>query len=391
MPRQVFALLLLILMSLSCHGSGWKQLFNGSDLTGWSGDLRLWRVENGVLIGETDSAEKKVSSNTFLIWQGGELGDFELQFSARVTGNNSGVQYRSHIIDPEKWIVGGYQMDLHPRESYLGMLFEEKGRGIACERGQKVKLTEKLEPLGTIEVHPVNLADWNSYRIVARGSKLLHFINGNLAAEVEDTNAEKCSSKGIIALQLHTGEPMRAEFKDIRVQQISKDKRKGETPAWIWKREQAADNEKIFFRREFQLPTELQSANVTIMCDDAHILFVNGTEIGTNRGWATSHSYEILSHLKQGSQNIIAILGKNDKGAAGLLVRFRATQKDGKKLNVITDHNWLCSSEAAEGWTSLNFQHPSWQKAVVVRKMGEDPWLVKIAPDVEEAIPNKSQ
>jgi hypothetical protein len=386
MPRRIYGLFLLMLLSLPCQG-GWQQLFNGTDLTGWSGDPRLWRVEDGVLIGETNDTDKKVSANTFLIWQGGEPGDFELEFKARVTGNNSGVQYRSRALDPAKWVVGGYQLDLHPQASYLGMLYEEKGRGIACERGQQVKLDEKPEVLGTFKIHPVDLAVWNSYRIVAQGTHIRHFVNGKPAAEIEDTNPDKRAVQGIIALQLHAGEAMKVEFKDMRVQQVTKTKPKGEAAAaWIWKSATAANQEKVFFRRQFQLPPDIQSANITLMCDDRHVVFVNGQEIGTNQDWRVSYSYEVLPYLKQGSQNIIAIKGENNKGPAGLLVRFRATLKDGKKLYIVTDHNWLCSSQEADGWTGLNFQETSWQKAVAVRKTGEGPWDLGLAPETDEII-----
>ena len=54
-----------------------KSLFNGKDLDGWEGDPKLWRVEDGVIIGETGDGDKKIKHNTFLIWQGGEVGDFD--------------------------------------------------------------------------------------------------------------------------------------------------------------------------------------------------------------------------------------------------------------------------------------------------------------------------
>lgn len=386
MLRHLYGLFLLMLLALPCQG-GWQQLFNGTDLTGWSGDPRLWKVQDGILIGETNDADKKVTANSFLIWQGGELADFELEFKARVTGNNSGVQYRSRAMDPAKWVVGGYQLDLHPQASYLGMLYEEQGRGIACERGQNVKLDEAPELLGTFEVAPVDLAVWNSYRIVAQGTHLRHFVNGKPAAEIEDGNSNKRAIQGIIALQLHAGEAMKVEFKDMRVQQVTKGIPKSEAAAaWIWKSTTPADQEKVYFRREFQLPPDVQSANITIMCDDQHVIFINGQEIGTNQDWRVSHSYEVLPHLKQGSQNIIAIKGENQTGAAGLLVRFRATLKDGKKLYIVSDPNWLCSSQETDGWTGLNFQETSWQKAAAVRKIGEDPWDVSLAPEAEEVV-----
>ena len=190
----------LILFSSAMHlPAEWQPLFNGKDLTGWSGDPRLWRVEDGVLIGETNNSDKKIAANSFLIWQGGEPADFELEYKARVVGNNSGVQYRSKVVDAAKWSVGGYQMDLHPNAPYLGMLYEERGRGIACQRGQKVNLGDKPEETGKLEVPAVDLATWNTFRIVAKGNLLQHFVNDKLAAEINDVHPDKRSAKGVIA------------------------------------------------------------------------------------------------------------------------------------------------------------------------------------------------
>ena len=382
--NRILIPLCLLMAILPCRAE-WQALFNGKDLAGWSGDSRLWRVEDGVLIGETDDAGRKIDANSFLVWQGGEPGDFELEFQARVSGeNNSGVQYRSRVIDPAKWVVGGYQMDLHPQASYLGMLYEEQGRGIACERGQRVNLGDVPQVIGPLEVPAVDLAVWNSYRIVAQGQMLRHFINGNLAAEIQDVQPDKRAAKGVIALQVHAGPAMKTEFKDLRIQQGGKAAPGGTpTAAWIWKSTQAAENEKVFFRREFQLPADLASAVITVVCDDEHQLFVNGVELGTGVDWKTPRSCEVLAHLKPGGRNVIAVEGRNRQGPAGIALRFRATLKDGKNLHIVSDSNWLCDGVPSEGWHNLDFPAASWPKAVVVAKMGDTPWGAVMPPETE--------
>jgi hypothetical protein len=375
-----FYLILAILPSQA----GWQAIFNGKDLDTWSGDPRLWRVENGVLIGETNATDKKIEANSFLIWQGGEPGDFELEFQARVTGNNSGLQYRSHTLDPAKWLVGGYQLDLHPNAAYLGMLYEEKGRGIACEHGQRVKLTDTPEVTGTLEVSAVDLGDWNAYRIVALGHTLRHFVNGKLVAEIQDLQPEKRAAKGVIALQVHVGEAMKAEFKNLRIQQGGKTESTGPPAAvWIWKNATPAENEKVFFRREFQLPPDVASASITVICDDWHQLFVNGADLGMAGEWINPHHYEVLAHLKPGGRNVIAVEGRNQGGDAGLALRFQATLKDGKTLRVVTDSNWLCGDDAPTGWQNLDFPAASWAKATVIAKMGDAPWGAIMPPEAE--------
>src|SRR4051795_11069138 len=66
---------------------GFKPMFNGKDLAGWTGDPRLWSVHDGVVVGET-SAKNPIDGNTFLIWTNGSPSDFELRCSFRITPHN---------------------------------------------------------------------------------------------------------------------------------------------------------------------------------------------------------------------------------------------------------------------------------------------------------------
>lgn len=220
-----FGTLLLIsalITPLALFAQEEERLFNGKDLSGWKGDPRLWSVVDGVLVGETDKADKNVEQNTFLIWEGGDIEDFDFEMTARVKGNNSGVQYRSRIIDADKWSVGGYQMDMHPKQAFVAMLYEEKGRGISCQRGQKVVLENGAKPkvTGKLPVPDVKLEEWNTYRIEARGNVVKHFVNGELAAEITDNDPEKRSLKGVLALQLHAGAAMMVEVKEISLRKL---------------------------------------------------------------------------------------------------------------------------------------------------------------------------
>jgi hypothetical protein len=124
---------------------GFTSLFNGKDLSGWDGNPELWSVEDGCITGKTTGPEH-LSYNQFLIWRGGTLKNFELRATARVTGNNSGFQYRSKEL-PEvgKWSVGGYQCDMHPTPANNAMLYHERGRGIVGHNGQTVVVDPKAD------------------------------------------------------------------------------------------------------------------------------------------------------------------------------------------------------------------------------------------------------
>jgi len=207
--------------------SGFVPLFDGTSLAGWEGKPEFWRVEDGAIVGET-TAEKPTQGNTFLIWRQGALDDFELALRYRLTGGNSGVQYRSReLTDVGPFVVGGYQGDFESGTKYSGILYEEKGRGILAERGQRITITadgRKVpgEPIGTAEdlQKSIRQGDWNELRIVAQGPKLRHFINGQLMSETVDEQEGKRALEGILALQLHAGPPMKVEFKDIRLKRL---------------------------------------------------------------------------------------------------------------------------------------------------------------------------
>jgi len=207
------------------QAAGFVSLFNGKDLSGWDGDSRLWSVKEGAIVGET-SSESPIKENTFLIWTGATLKDFELRVRFRLVNHNSGIQYRSRDLgrtagQRNAWTVGGYQADMDSANQYTGMLYEERGRGILANVGQKV--TAKANGEKTVEqaVDPqsvraaIKAGEWNEYVVICRGNRITHRVNGVISADVTDEDIEKRSLEGILALQLHQGPAMRVEFKDI--------------------------------------------------------------------------------------------------------------------------------------------------------------------------------
>lgn len=204
-------------------------LFNGKDLAGWAGVPGLWTVEDGAITGVT-SAANPIKNNTFLVWTNGTVDNFELRFKYRIFNGNSGVQYRSQVVDADKAIVGGYQADLEAGSTYSGILYEERGRGILALRGQRTRITEengqtKVNVVGEVAKGPelqqyIRKEDWNEYLIIADGNHLMHFINGKMMIDVVDTQAAKAAKSGVLALQIHTGPPMKVQFKDLYLKKL---------------------------------------------------------------------------------------------------------------------------------------------------------------------------
>ena len=125
--------------------AGWRTLFDGEDLGGWTGDPKLWSVRDGVIHGET-TPEHKANGNTFLIAEDLVLEDFELELSFRCNAtNNSGIQYRSkHITEgnpKNPWVVRGYQHEIRNENklpNVAGFIYDEGGkRGRICNVGER--------------------------------------------------------------------------------------------------------------------------------------------------------------------------------------------------------------------------------------------------------------
>lgn len=86
-------------------------LFDGKTLDGWEGDSAHWRIEDGTILGEIARGQS-LNKNTWLVWRGGKLSDFELNVQFKLTGlpaANSGIQIRCQVDNVDH--VAGYQAD----------------------------------------------------------------------------------------------------------------------------------------------------------------------------------------------------------------------------------------------------------------------------------------
>jgi type 1 glutamine amidotransferase len=215
--------------------AGFVSMFNGKDLSEWQGLEEFWSVKDGAIIGQTTTGHIP-EKNTFLVWKGGQPGDFEIHCQFKLVANNdkgfanSGIQYRSKVLDPSYWVVGGYQADMENGPKYSGILYEERGRGILANRGERVVIQPdgKKEVVGSTgksdEIEAaIKKGDWNDYVVIAKGNHLQHFINGHQTVDVIDQQSDKAAKTGVIALQIHRGEPMLVQFKNLKIKQFSND------------------------------------------------------------------------------------------------------------------------------------------------------------------------
>jgi 3-keto-disaccharide hydrolase len=202
--------------------TGFQSIFDGSSLKDWDGDPTAWRVENGALVGES-SAERPLKANTFVVWRGGRPADFELKLEYRMNATNSGIQYRSvELPEMGKWVLKGYQADIDFDSQWTGQLYEERGRGFLALRGQTTHIADGQKPrvIGTLENADalkavIKPTEWNQVHIIARGHTLVHIINGHVMSVAIDDDMKQRATNGLIGFQMHTGPPMKVEFRNI--------------------------------------------------------------------------------------------------------------------------------------------------------------------------------
>jgi len=227
---RIFLLVLSVVALVGCSqqaDDGFESLFNGKDLTDWEGDPALWKVEDGIVIGTCDGPDH-LQNNSFLIWRGGTVKDFELRTVVRMIGdNNSGIQYRSkERPDIGPWVISGYQNDIHPAIEHTGMTYEEKGRGIFGLNGRDVLLDPDGERWLIKEHEPVkaDLSEWTEFSIIAKGNHLIHKVNGKVTSELIDHHEAGRSLEGLLAIQLHRGNPNSIQIKSLEYKALPEQK-----------------------------------------------------------------------------------------------------------------------------------------------------------------------
>lgn len=393
--RLLVCLSLLVFASPIFAQEGFERLFNGKDLSGWKGDTSLWTVEDGCITGTTNGPDH-LKYNKFLIWDG-TAADFEFRCEFRLEGqNNSGVQYRSvHDKTKGEFVCVGYQADIHANAPFTGMLYDEKGRGIIAKRGQKVVIAadgkKTVTKLGG-ELKPFDLTEWHELTIIARGNHLIHKVDGQVTVDITDNQKSEAETDGVIALQVHRGKAMKAQFRNLRIKKFAakegaaaKPKKAPKTDAavanWIWIKEGQKYAKKVYFRKQID-SGGVAAARLYAAGDDQFKVFVDGVEVCESSDWSKPVFVDISRQLDLDDpqkQHVIAIEATNGHSAAGMLVKLdmESGWRDAWSINSGSD--WQASTTAQKGWKTIGFKpDKSWGAPDVIAPLGGGPWGSKI-------------
>jgi hypothetical protein len=184
-----------------------KPLFNGKTLDGWEGDTKMFRVEDGAIVAGT--LDSKIARNEFLCTTR-TFGDFELRLKVKLVGGdqaNAGIQFRTKRI-PNNHEVIGYQADMGV--GWWGALYDESRRNKVLIGPDQAKMKAVIKP-----------NDWNDYVIRAEGQRIQLWINGVQTVDYTETDPAVDSS-GVIAVQIHSGPPSQALYRDITIVELKK-------------------------------------------------------------------------------------------------------------------------------------------------------------------------
>jgi hypothetical protein len=183
-----------------------QRLFDGKSFAGWSGDTtKTFRIEDGCIVG--GSLNAKVPNNEFLTHER-EFRDFELRLKFKIVGKekvNAGVQVRSRRI-PNHFEMIGYQADLG--DGYWGSLYDESRRR---------KVLAASDPAVVAKV--LKLGEWNEYVIRCEGKRIQLSINGTQTVDYTEAD-DSIEQTGLIGLQIHSGPPTEAWYKDVEIREI---------------------------------------------------------------------------------------------------------------------------------------------------------------------------
>ncbi len=167
-------------------------IFDGKTFTGWEGNLDIFRIEDGAIVG--GSLKDKIARNEFLCTTR-SYGDFELRLKFKLLGGdtaNAGVQFRTRRI-PNNHEVSGYQADMGA--GWWGALYDESRRDKVLIGPDQEKLKQVVRP-----------TEWNDYVVRAVGTRIQLWINGVQTVDYVEQDAA-IDSTGVICPQIHAGPP----------------------------------------------------------------------------------------------------------------------------------------------------------------------------------------
>ena len=150
---------------------------------------------------------KEIPNNEFLCTER-TYQDFEITLKAKLIGQgkNAGIQFWSKRI-PNHHEVIGFQCDIGSMDSrpIWGSLYDESRRRSFLAHGDADSVRQVLRP-----------NDWNDFTIRGVDNRINIWLNGYQTVDYIELDTT-IAKEGIICLQIHSGPPAEAWYKDVKI------------------------------------------------------------------------------------------------------------------------------------------------------------------------------
>lgn len=175
-------------------GADWDHIYEPGEFYGWKAHAdSTWEAEDDAYHGKS-----KDGGYGWLVSEE-EYKDFYFVTEFKVPFGNSGIQFRSWVVDN---MVHGFQADIDSRSDWInGHLYDQSERGILVK--PELDFSKLIDWEG-----------WNTYEITSIGPKLELHINGVKSIEFEDPSRDKA---GVFAFQIHSGLEMETWWRNMRI------------------------------------------------------------------------------------------------------------------------------------------------------------------------------
>ena len=202
---RLMAIFFCVVLSGMATETSPTPLFDGKTFKGWEGNEKFFRIEKGAVVG--GNLKSRIPRNEFLCTKR-TYKNFVLTLEVKLRGGpraNAGIQIRTKCI-PNHHEVIGYQADMG--QGWWGSLYDESRRRTMLAKADPAVIKKVLKP-----------DDWNKYVIRCEGPRIRLYLNGTLTVDYTEKDP-KIPLEGIIGLQIHSGPPSEAWYREIRIQEL---------------------------------------------------------------------------------------------------------------------------------------------------------------------------
>ena len=196
MKRILFSITLILLVASPAQAGKFVPIFDGKTLKGWTpAPGGKWEVKDGAIVGTSPKSERRHG----ILLTDKQYSDFVVKAKFRVHAGDSGFYFRAERVKSAV-SVNGFQVEVDTSQE-TGGLYETGGRAWVHRPTAAVIKKRKYKQ-----------GEWADLELSAIGGHIVVKINGVISTELKN---DKSRRKGYIGLQLHGGQVMHVEYKDI--------------------------------------------------------------------------------------------------------------------------------------------------------------------------------